>query len=189
MVASYLKERHSTWDEKLPELLFALNTAVQSSTGMSPALLLYGRQSELPGTQRRLQELAAEIPAQQESWARWKEPLEALPELHDRAAAQARAAQDRQAGYYDAGRREPSFKPGDRVWKRSHPLSSAAKGIAAKLATKLEGPYWITDALGLNTYRLVGDGGQIEEVVAADHASPGIVVASPLEPLSELPTG
>ena len=25
MVASYLKERHSTWDEKLSELLLALN--------------------------------------------------------------------------------------------------------------------------------------------------------------------
>ena len=46
MVASYLKERHSTWGEKLPELLFALNTAEQSSTGVSSALLLYGRQPE-----------------------------------------------------------------------------------------------------------------------------------------------
>ena len=36
MVASYLKERHTTWDEKLPELLFAMNTAVHSSTGTSP---------------------------------------------------------------------------------------------------------------------------------------------------------
>ena len=70
MVASYLKERHTTWDEKLPKLLFALNTAVQSSTGMSPALLLYGRQPEPPGAQRRLQKVAAETPAQEESCAR-----------------------------------------------------------------------------------------------------------------------
>ena len=92
----------------------------------------------------------------------------ALPELYERAAAKARAAQECQAGYYDAGRREPSFKPGDREWKRSHPLSSAAKGFAKKLAPKFEGSYWITDVLGANTYRLVGNGGQIEEVVAAD---------------------
>ena len=92
--------------------------------------------------------------------------------MHDKAAAQARVAQDRQASYYDAGRREPSFKPGDRVWKRSHPLSSAATGIAAKLATKFEGPYWITDTLSPNTYRLIGEGGQVEEVVAADQLKP-----------------
>ena len=92
--------------------------------------------------------------------------------MHDRAVAQARVAQDRQAGYYDVGRREPSFKPGDKVWKRSHPLSSATKGIAAKLAPKFEGPYWITDALGPNAYRLIGDGGQVEEVVAAEQLKP-----------------
>ena len=165
---------------------------------MSPALLLYGRQPEPPGTQRRLQEVAADVPAQEESLARWKERMDALPELHERAAAKSRAAQERQAGYYDAGRREPSFKPGDRVWKRSHPLSSAAKGIAAKLAPKFEGPYWITDALGSNTYRLVGNGGQVEEVVAADqlkryHAEslepeePEGEVDGEVAPASELP--
>ena len=144
MVASYVKERHTTWDEKLPELLFAMNTAVQSSTGISPAMLLYGRQPEPPGTQRRLQEVASDAPAQEESLARWKERLEAFSKLHQRAASQARAAQDRQASYYDAGRREPDFKPGDRVWKRSHTLSSAPKGIAAKLAPKFEGPYCVS---------------------------------------------
>ena len=78
-------------------------------------MLLYGRQPEPPGTQRRLQEVASDAPAQEERLARWKERLEALPKLHQRAASQARAAQDRQASYYDAGRREPDFKPGDRV--------------------------------------------------------------------------
>ena len=79
MVASYLKERRTTWDEKLPELLFAMNTAVHSSTGISPAMMLYGRQPEPPGTQRRLQEVAAETPAQEESLDRWKDRLDGLP--------------------------------------------------------------------------------------------------------------
>ena len=70
MLASYLKERHTTWGEKLPELLFAMNTAVHSSMGISPAMLLYGRQPEAPGTQRKLQEVAAETLAQEESLAR-----------------------------------------------------------------------------------------------------------------------
>ena len=172
MVASYLKERHTTWDEKLPELLFAMNTALHSSTEMSPRMLHYGRQPEPPVTQRRLQEVASEAPAQEKSLARWKERFDALPELHQRAASNATAAQDRQAGYYDAGRREPDFKPGDRVWKRSHTLSSAAKGISAKLAPKFEGPYWIMAVLGSNTYRLVVEGGQAEEIVAADQLKP-----------------
>ena len=40
-MVAYLKKRHTTWDEKLQELLFNMNTAVQTSTGMSPALSLY----------------------------------------------------------------------------------------------------------------------------------------------------
>ena len=65
MVAPYLKERHTTWDEKLQELLFDMNAAVQTSTGMSPALSLYGRLSEPPGTQRRLQCIDAESPKEE----------------------------------------------------------------------------------------------------------------------------
>ena len=61
----YLKERHTTWDEKLHELLSAMNTAVQTSTGISPALSLYGRQPEQPGTQRRLQDIDAETPKEE----------------------------------------------------------------------------------------------------------------------------
>ena len=150
----------------------SMNTAMHSSTGMSPAMLFYGRQSEPPGTHCRLQEVASEAPAQEESLARWKDRLDALPELYQRATSQARAAQDLQAGYYDAGRREPHFKPGDRVWKRGHTLSSVPKGIAAKLAPKFKGLYWITVVLGSNTYQLVGEGGQAEEIMAADQLKP-----------------
>ena len=65
MVAPYLKERLTTWEEKLQELLFDMNTAVQTSTGMSPALSLYGRQSEQPGTQRILQCIDAGSPKEE----------------------------------------------------------------------------------------------------------------------------
>ena len=65
MVAPYLKKWHTTWDEKLQELHFDMNTAVQTSTGMSPALSLYGRQPEPPGTQRRLQCIDVETPKEE----------------------------------------------------------------------------------------------------------------------------
>ena len=59
MIASYLSEQHNTWVDKLPELVFGLNIAVQSSTGVSPAILNYDRQAPEPGSQRRYQEVAA----------------------------------------------------------------------------------------------------------------------------------
>ena len=37
MVASYVGNQHTQWDKYLPEFRFALNTAVQESTGFTPA--------------------------------------------------------------------------------------------------------------------------------------------------------
>ena len=65
-------------------------------------MLFYSRQPGPPGTQRKLQKVASEAPAQEESLVRWKERHDALPDFHQRAASQASAAQNRQAGYYDA---------------------------------------------------------------------------------------
>ena len=73
MVALYRKERHTTWDEKLQELVFDMNTAVQTSTGMSPALSLYGRQPKPAGTQCRLQGIDAETSKEE-----WGKPLRAI---------------------------------------------------------------------------------------------------------------
>lgn len=39
MIASYVEEQHKHWDHYLPEIQFALNTAVHESTGITPAKL------------------------------------------------------------------------------------------------------------------------------------------------------
>ncbi|XP_032689765.1 uncharacterized protein LOC116853019 [Odontomachus brunneus] len=44
MVAQYVGRDHRKWDVHLPALQFAYNTAVQESTGYSPAYLNYGRE-------------------------------------------------------------------------------------------------------------------------------------------------
>ena len=67
--------------------MFALNTAVQSSTGISPAILNYGRQLAQPGSQRRHHEVVAQEQLQNESVANWHVRLQSLPVLHHKAAA------------------------------------------------------------------------------------------------------
>ena len=118
MIASFLLERHITWNEKLPELVFALNTAVQSSTSISPAIINYGRQPAELGSQRRHQEVAVQEQLQNESLANWHTRLQSLPVLHEKAAARSQAPQARQASYYDARRRDTPFPTGNKVWKK-----------------------------------------------------------------------
>jgi len=43
MIASYVEDNHRKWDTYLPEFRFALNTAVQETTGLTPAEFQVGR--------------------------------------------------------------------------------------------------------------------------------------------------
>ena len=73
---------------------------------------------------------------------------------------------------YDARRREPKFEVGDYVWKKNRVLSSTAQGVMAKLAPKYVGPYEILEKKGPNTYKLVDQEGDIEDLVHAEHLKP-----------------
>jgi len=52
LIVSYIQDNHQKWDEYLNEIQFALNTAVQNSTGFSPAYLNFGREPILPKSLR-----------------------------------------------------------------------------------------------------------------------------------------
>ena len=43
MIAMYVDVEHKTWDEVLPYVTFAYNTAVQETSGMTPFQLVHGR--------------------------------------------------------------------------------------------------------------------------------------------------
>ncbi|XP_018406827.1 PREDICTED: uncharacterized protein LOC108782923 [Cyphomyrmex costatus] len=65
------------------------------------------------------------------------------------------AAYQKQATYYNRHRRNRVFSVGDLVWRRRNTLSSAAQGIAAKLAPKFQGPFRITCVVSSLVYELV----------------------------------
>ena len=48
MISMYITDEQTNWDEPLPFICFAYNTARQESTGFSPFFLLYGREPNLP---------------------------------------------------------------------------------------------------------------------------------------------
>jgi hypothetical protein len=47
-LAAYVETDPSSWDDKLPFVTFAYNTAMQASTGKSPFELLFGRKPVPP---------------------------------------------------------------------------------------------------------------------------------------------
>lgn len=48
MLSKYTNTAHTDWDEYIPHVVFAYNTAVQDTTQMTPFKLLYGRSPILP---------------------------------------------------------------------------------------------------------------------------------------------
>ena len=53
IIVSFLEKSHTKWDEHIDELAFTYNTAIQDTTGESPAFINYGRHPEWPGFLRQ----------------------------------------------------------------------------------------------------------------------------------------
>ena len=136
MIMSYHEKNHRDCDLLVPELTYAYNTAVQESTRWSPVFLNLGRQPAPPISLRRREERAAEEHAESADIENWRTRMLALPDVQQISADYASKAQKRQARYYNASRRKVRYNLGDKVWKRNRVLSSALKGVAAKLAPK-----------------------------------------------------
>ncbi|XP_071582092.1 uncharacterized protein [Temnothorax nylanderi] len=130
MVSQYVDKNHRNWDERIPELQFAYNTARHEATGYTPAYLVYGREPVSPLNQ----DAAPNIPAPPPDETR--RHLEEAFEL-----ARIHLAQAFQQKYYNLRRRAWTPKVGDWVWKREYPLSNKAAAFNAKLAPKSRGPF------------------------------------------------
>uniref|UniRef100_A0A8C5G2M7 Gypsy retrotransposon integrase-like protein 1 n=1 Tax=Gouania willdenowi TaxID=441366 RepID=A0A8C5G2M7_GOUWI len=47
-IRAYVGDKHTSWDKYLPQICFALRTAPHDSTGLSPSMMLYGRELDTP---------------------------------------------------------------------------------------------------------------------------------------------
>ena len=98
-LASYVEENPSKWDEYLPFVTFAYNTAKQASTGYSPFELLFGRRPAIPMPDEMT------IPTKTYETETWVQYLNShLPILQGQALKNMKQAQARQKKYYDKNR-------------------------------------------------------------------------------------
>jgi len=127
MVAQYVGRNHRSWDEHLPELQFAYNSARHEATGYSPAYLNLGRELIAPAARPGIPPLLDMT----------RRHLEEAFELVRISMARAFQTQQR---HYDLRRRQWKPKVGEWVWKRDYQLSNKAIAQNAKLGPKFRGP-------------------------------------------------
>lgn len=149
MIAMYVDVEHRTWDQILPYVTFAYNTAVQETTGMSPFQLVHGRKvttmldAMLPHHPDETTDVDAQLVCQRAEEARQL----ARTRIHDQQRTDARR--------YNLRRRDIQFNPGDKVWLWT-PIRR--RGLSEKLLKRYFGPYKITRRVGELTYEVLPDG-------------------------------
>lgn len=159
IISSYLVEKeHKKWDQYLPELMFSLNSSIHSATGSTPAYLNCGREILPPNT------LYSNLNSKQKLGSAktcvWIDHIKKLKEFRLIAESKLSRASARQSYYYNRRKRTVSFKEGDLVLRRSHPLSAGDRGFASKLAPKFEGPFRVVERKSTNTFGLETEDGQ-----------------------------
>ena len=175
MMASYVGSRHKNWDKHLHEFRFALNSAVQESTGVTPAELNLQRPLRGP-----LDVLLQPRNALPDSSVYQK--ITQLDDLKAFVAKNLSLARKRQKRNYDKHRREVCLAEKARVWLRAHPFSKAEKAFTAKLAPKWQGPYRVLQQVGPLNYEVVlEESGTDRRIVHISHLKPCYPTAQQVE--------
>jgi hypothetical protein len=151
MIKAYLKDEDDDWDLHLGCLAAAYRATPHESTGLSPNLLMLGREVRLPVEVM----LGSAAPNDEEDVTSYGEYVSKLRDRMQHAHAVARkhlkGAAVRQKDAYDAKKSLHVYQPGDLVWYASQ-LNQLH--IAPKLRRPFEGPFVVTKRLNDLVYRL-----------------------------------
>ncbi|KYB29879.1 hypothetical protein TcasGA2_TC034535 [Tribolium castaneum] len=159
---------HSTWPEKLPTIRFAMNTTPCSSTSVTPAFLMFGREL------RTIDDVTNDLRHIVESETFVAEATPKLLLLSDTWKKARETHEDKQDHRKEAAdrtrRTAPEFQPGDLVLVQLHTLSSSAKEFSSKLAPKRDGPYVILRRHGPTSYEIAAQD-QPSQALGTYHSS------------------
>jgi Reverse transcriptase (RNA-dependent DNA polymerase)/RNase H-like domain found in reverse transcriptase/Integrase zinc binding domain/Chromo (CHRromatin Organisation MOdifier) domain/Aspartyl protease len=150
MLRSVVNFKQSDWHKHLPLAQLAYNTAVQTTTGISPFELVYGRKAVLPldHALAPLRDSVAPCPTAEEFAERMKA-------MWTRAQQAIAAAGLRQAAAADKRLRAAAFAVGDKVMLSTEHLQLVdARQRTAKFADRFIGPFEVERVVNANAYRL-----------------------------------
>ena len=148
ILSKLVNERQDDWDMWLPQALLSYRSTVHSSTGFSPHLLMFGRETRLPI------DLVAPTITEEAQGTR-SEFVESMKKRFERTYELTRGntqkACNRYKDYYDAKAKEATYKVGDKVWLH---VPVVKKGKNLKLSRPWQGPYTVVKRLSDVVYRI-----------------------------------
>jgi hypothetical protein len=146
MLSMYVNKYQSDWDQHLNVCQFAYRSAINSSTGYSPFLLLYGREPNYP------------VDAMIKEREYWEDSTDYLSSLirrvvsaQDVARANLLERQEKLAEDTDQLNYQLDYQFGDKVWFL---LPDSKKGLSNKLRSRWQ-LYSILERTSLLNYRII----------------------------------
>ncbi|GFW59786.1 retrovirus-related Pol polyprotein from transposon 412 [Trichonephila clavipes] len=143
MLSMYVDVEQKNWDEILPFVTFAYNTAKQETTGFTPFYLLHGHEAETT-----LDTMLPFYPNDFDDNNITKIAARA-EESRQLARVHTLRAQDKDRRRYDSKHQMVSYAPGDLVWVYT-PVRKV--GLSEKLLRRYFGPYQVLRRLSAVTY-------------------------------------
>jgi hypothetical protein len=132
------------WDQFVPAVVNAYNSGRHSSTGIAPSTLMFAREIRLPFDPPR-PTITMSKPSDY-----WEFVQEFRQVTTKAVRANIREHQQHAKKRYDRNRQDPNYAPGQPVFLRQH-------GIIGKGGKMFEGPFFVVERRGKNTYVVRGD--------------------------------
>ncbi|GFV51475.1 retrovirus-related Pol polyprotein from transposon 17.6 [Trichonephila clavipes] len=145
MLSMYVNVEQTNWDEILPFVTFAYNTAKQETTGYTPFYLFHGREAE---TILDIVSLYSADGSEDDYVSRLITRAEKSRQL---ARIRTLEAQHRDKTRYDTRHRSVSYRPGKLVWVFT-PVRKVS--LSEKLLKRYFGPYRVVRKLSDVTYEV-----------------------------------
>lgn len=148
-IRALLNEDHRAWDEQLPAIAAAINSAKHETTGVSPHVANFGRELILH-TDLYTQQI---LNTPEDPNVAQDVRLAAIRRIHEFVLQQIRSNHEKSKKRYNLRTRTVSFQVGDVVWRRSFTLSSKVDHVNRKLDPKFI-PAIVRERRGINLYTL-----------------------------------
>ncbi|KAL1386065.1 hypothetical protein pipiens_000399, partial [Culex pipiens pipiens] len=148
-IRALLDEDHRSWDENLPSIVAAINSAKHEATGVSPHFANFGRDLILHTDLYKQQDLNAPDDPKLAQDLR----LAKLKRIHEFVIQKIKNNHEKSKQRYNLRTRAVSFKVGELVWRKLFSLSSKADHVNQKLNPKYV-PAIVKVVLGHNLYEL-----------------------------------
>ena len=150
MLSKYVGQNQRSWDEHIPLALLAYRSSVHESTALSPAMMTYGRELDLPadliyGSPDVSSSQACEPPAYVAKLC------DRMEKIHKLARDKLIESNERHKRAYDLKQFQNNYKVGDQVLLF---MPAVKKGKNKKLSSRWTGPYRIVEVLSDVVFRI-----------------------------------